>query len=36
MKTCWINPGHAAPSPEIPADYEIESLSQLELLLEHL
>jgi len=36
MKTCWINPGHAVPNPEIPADYEIENLSQLELLLEHL
>ena len=33
MKTCWINPSHAAPNPQIPADYEIESLSQLDALL---
>lgn len=33
MKTCWINPNHTPANPEIPADYEIESLSQLEELL---
>jgi 2-haloacid dehalogenase len=33
MKTCWVNPHHAPANPEIPADYEIESLTQLEALL---
>ena len=33
MKTCWVNPHHAPANPEIPADYEIESLTQLETLL---
>lgn len=33
MKTCWVNPNHTPANPEIPADYEIESLSQLEELL---
>ena len=36
MKTCWVNPGHAPANPEIPADYEIESLTQLEALLDTL
>ena len=36
MKTCWVNPNHHPANPEIPADYEIESLSQLEALLETL
>lgn len=36
MKTCWVNPGHAPANPEIPADYEIENLAQLEALLETL
>ena len=36
MKTCWVNPNHIAADPKIPADYEIESLSQLEALLEAL
>ncbi|MBO5129940.1 MAG: YjjG family noncanonical pyrimidine nucleotidase [Oscillospiraceae bacterium] len=31
--TCWINPGHKPADPEIRADYEIESLAQLETLL---
>ena len=35
MRTCWVNPNHAQPNPEIPADYEIEALSQLEALLEN-
>ena len=36
MKTCWVNPNHHPANPELPADYEIESLSQLEALLETL
>ena len=34
IRTVWVNPAHAAPNPDIPADYEIEALSQLEALLE--
>ena len=36
IKTCWINPSHLPARGDIPADYEIESLSQLEELLESL
>ena len=36
MKTCWVNPSHAPADPKIPADYQIEYLSQLEALLEAL
>ena len=36
IKTCWVNPGHLPPRADIPADYEIENLSQLESLLETL
>ena len=36
IQTCWVNPKHLPADPEIPADYEIESLSQLEALLETL
>ena len=36
MKTCWVNPRHLPADPAIPADYEIESLAQLEALLETL
>jgi len=36
MKTCWVNPKHLPADPAIPADYEIESLQQLEALLETL
>ena len=36
IRTCWVNPGHAAARADIPADYEIESLAQLEALLETL
>jgi 2-haloacid dehalogenase len=36
MKTCWVNPTHAPADPQIPADYQIEYLSQLEELLEAL
>ncbi len=35
MKTVWVNPGHAQ-ATDIRPDYEIESLSQLEALLETL
>ena len=34
--TCWVNPGHAPGNPEIVPDYEIESIAQLEVLLEGL
>ena len=34
IKTCWVNPDHLPPRQEIPADFEIEKLSQLEALLE--
>ena len=33
IKTCWVNPKHLPADPAIPADYEIESLAQLEDLL---
>ena len=36
IKTCWVNPNHLAPRADISADYEIESLGQLEALLETL
>ncbi len=36
FKTCWVNPRHLPGDPAIPADYEIEALSQLEALLETL
>ena len=36
IRTCWINPQHLSADPKIPADFEIESLSQLETLLETL
>ena len=36
MKTCWVNPNHQSPRADIPADYEIESITQLEALLETL
>lgn len=36
MKTCWVNPNHAPADPQIPADYEIESIMQLEALLKSL
>ncbi len=34
MRTCWVNPSHKKGREDIPADYEIESLGQLEALLE--
>ena len=36
IRTCWVNPRHLPANPQIPANYEIESLSQLEDLLETL
>lgn len=34
IATCWVNPGHKVAPPELQPDYQIESLSQLEALLE--
>ena len=36
IRTCWVNPRHLEADPDTPADYEIESLAQLEALLETL
>ena len=36
IATCWVNRHGAPRDPEIPADFEIESLSQLEALLERI
>lgn len=36
IATCWVNKKHAPGNPEIPADYEIESLAELYPLLEKL
>lgn len=36
IRTCWVNPKHLPADPDIPADYEIEVLSQLEALLDTL
>ena len=36
IKTCWVNPGHLEARADIPADYEIDNLSQLESLLQTL
>lgn len=36
IRTCWVNPNHLPANPAIPADFEIERLSQLEALLETL
>ena len=36
IKTCWVNPAHLEARADIPADYEIEALSQLESLLQTL
>ena len=36
MKTCWINPDHLPSRTDIPADYQLERLAQLEALLETL
>ncbi len=34
IRTCWVNPAHAAVPVELTPDYEIENLSQLEMLLD--
>ena len=34
IRTCWVNPSHAQAPEGLTPDYEIESLSQLEVLLE--
>ena len=34
IKTCWVNPSHAAPQNGIVPDYEIEALHQLPALLD--
>ena len=36
ITTVWVNPEHCLPHPDIVPDYEIESLVQLEALLETL
>ena len=36
IRTVWVNPIHAPGRPDIVPDYEIESISQLEALLENL
>lgn len=36
IATCWVNPGHLPQREDIPADYEIEGIHQLEALLETL
>lgn len=36
IKTCWVNPNHMPGNPDIQPDYEIESITQLEALLETL
>lgn len=36
IATCWVNPGHKPRRADVPVDYEIESLSQLDRLLDNL
>ena len=36
IATCWVNPTHAPADPYILPDYEIESITQLDALLEKL
>ena len=36
IATCWVNPNHLPKRADIPADYEIEGIYQLEALLESL
>lgn len=36
ITTCWVNPAHKPQRPDILPDYEIESITQLEALLEHI
>lgn len=36
IATCWVNPQHKSPRPDIQPDYQIEALSQLPALLDTL
>ena len=36
IRTCWVNPEHSPAREDIPADFQIESITQLEALLEAL
>ena len=36
LRSCWYNPQHLPPRPDIPADHTIQALSELPLLLERL
>lgn len=36
IATCWVNPDHKPARPDIQPDYQIESITQLEALLENL
>ena len=36
IRTCWFNPHHNPPRPDIPADYEFHALAELPALLERL
>lgn len=36
IPTCWVNPAHKPARPDIQPDYQIESITQLEALLEKL
>ena len=36
IRTCWFNPHHNPPRPDIPADYEFHALAELPTLLERL
>lgn len=36
VRTCWFNPRHKPKNPDIPADYEIDALSDLPPLLERI
>lgn len=36
IATCWINPAHKPPKEGIIPDYQIQSISELEALLEHI
>lgn len=36
IRTCWVNPGHLPGDPRVHADHEIENLTQLEALLDHI
>ena len=36
IRTCWVNPEHSPAREDIPADFQSESITQLEALLEAL